>query len=156
MRNGFRHSEDGGIALELCLVAPVLLFLFLGIYDMGFLVFQQMQVEAAADAGASYAMAKGAGGFNAGTIANVVTAAAYPTQTAISGSASLACGCPNGTSGITDAGGTPPNCGALPNCANGFAPGVFVVVTAAATPTPIFAWPGYPAQVQSGVVVRIQ
>ena len=156
MRRGFSHRQEGGIALELCLVAPVLLFMFLGIYDIGFLLFQQMQVEAAADAGASYAMAKGAGGFNAGTIANVVSSAAYPTQTAIAGAASWACACPNGTSGLTAAGGTPPNCGALPNCANGFAPGLFVRVTAQATPAPIFAWPGYPALVRSGVVVRIQ
>jgi hypothetical protein len=150
------HREEGGTALELALVLPVLLVLFLGIYDMGFLLFQQMQVEAAADAGAAFAIAKGPGGFNATTIGNVVAAAAHPTQTVITGAAAWACGCPNGTDGITAVVGTPPNCGALPKCSNGFQPGLFVRVTAQATPTPVFAWPGYPALVRSGVVVRIQ
>src|SRR3954468_23170559 len=117
----FTRQDKGSIALELALVAPLLLATFVGVYDIGFLLFQQMQVEAAADAGATFAVAKGATGFNAGTIADVVKAAAYPTQTAITGAASWACACPNGTSGLTAVGGTPPSCGALPACANGFA-----------------------------------
>jgi Flp pilus assembly protein TadG len=152
----FTRRQEGSTALELALVLPVLLVLFLGICDMGFLLFQQMQVQAAADAGAAFAMARGPAAFNATTIGNVVTAAAYPTQTAITGAASWTCGCPNGTSGIAVVAGTPPNCCASPNCSNGFAPGLFVRVTAQATPTPIFAWPGYPALVRSGVLVRIR
>jgi len=152
----FIHRDRGGIALELCLVAPMLVTFFIGIFDIGFLLFQQMQVEAAAGAGAAYAAAKGPGAFDATKTANVAAAAAYPTQTAISGNASWACGCPNGSSGVNTVTGTPPNCPALPKCANGFSPGVFVLVTAQATPTPIFPWPGYPAQVRSGVLIRIQ
>lgn len=155
----FRHCirrTEGTVSLELCLVMPMLVLFFGGISDVGFLLFQQMEVEAAAGAGASFAAAQGPGAYNATKIASVVAAAAYPTQTAITGSASWACACPNGTSGITTVGGTPPNCSTQPKCANGFAPGVFVRVTAQATPTPMVAWPGYPALVRSGVVIRIQ
>ena len=148
------HGDKGSIALEFCLISPFLIALFIGIFDMGFLLFQQMQVEAAAGAGAFYVAAKGPGAFDATKTANVVAAAAYPTQTAIVGNASWTCGCPNGTSGVTNVGGTPPNCGG--SCANGFTPGVYVRVTANAIPTPIFRWPGYPGQVKSGVVLRIK
>jgi Flp pilus assembly protein TadG len=142
--------------LEFALVAPMLLFFSIGIYDIGFLLFQQMQVATAADAGATYAMVKGAAGYSSTNIANVVSAAAHPTQSAITGAASWACGCPNGTSGITVSGGTPPNCGST-NCTGTTSPpGTYALVTATVTPTPIFNWPGYPTQVQSGVVVRLQ
>ena len=156
MLRAFGTREDGTIALELALIVPILLAIFVGTFDMGFLLFQQMQVEAAADAGAAYAVAKGAAGYNATTIANVVGAAAYPTQTAITGNASWGCACLNGTSGLTSAGGTPPNCSTLPACVNGSSPGLYALVTAQVTPTPMFAWPGYPATLHSGVVVRLQ
>ena len=154
----FRRQTRGTVSLELCLVTPMLLFVFIGIFDMGFLFFQQMEVQAAADAGATFAVARGTTNYNRTTIANVVAGAAYPTQSGITGSASaLACACPNSTNtGIVGV-GTPPNCSALPKCPNGIdAPGVYALISATATPTPIFNWPGYPAHVQSGVVVRLQ
>jgi Flp pilus assembly protein TadG len=151
----FRRS-DGSVALELALIAPMLIFLFIGIYDMGFLLFQEMQVVTAADAGATYAVAKGTGSYDATKIASAVGATAYPTQSAITGGAAWACACPNGSAGITGVAGTPPNCGSTNCTGTSYPPGVYVLVTAHATPTPIFNWPGYPALVQSGVVVRIQ
>ena len=153
----FRWQSQGTVSLELCLVTPLLLFMFIGIFDMGFLVFQQMEVQAAADAGATFAVAQGTTNWNSTTIGNVVAGAAYPTQTAITGSASWACACPNSTNtGIVGVGAAP-NCSGLPKCPNGVdAPGVYALISAQATPTPIFNWPGYPAHVQSGVVVRIK
>src|SRR5579864_9131317 len=107
------RCNRGTVSVELCLVTPMLLFMFIGIFDMGFLLFQQMEVEAAADAGALYAFAKGSAGFNATNVGAAVTAAAYPTQTAISATPTpyTACGCPNGSSSLTSV-GTPP-CGGL-------------------------------------------
>lgn len=153
----FRRYTQGTVSLELCLVTPLILFMFIGIFDMGFLVFQQMEVQAAADAGATFAFAQGTTNWNATTIGNVVSGAAYPTQTAITGSATRACACPNSTNtGIVGVTGTPP-CSGLPKCPNGIdAPGVYALISAQATPTPIFNWPGYPAHVQSGVVVRLK
>lgn len=155
----FGRKTQGTVSLELCLVSPLILFMFIGIFDMGFLVFQQMEVQAAADAGAAFAFAQGPTNWNATTIGNVVAGAAYPTQTAITGSASWACACPNSTNtGIVGVAGTPPNgCSTQPKCSNGIdAPGVYALIFAQATPTPIFNWPGYPAHVQSGVVVRLK
>ena len=154
----FGRQTRGTVSLELCLVTPMLLFMFIGIFDMGFLLFQQMEVQAAADAGATFAVAKGTANYNATTIKSVVAGAAYPTQTAITGNVSWACACPNSTNtGVVGVTGTPPNCPSVPKCSNGIdPPGVYALISATATPTPIFNWPGYPAQVQSGVVVRLQ
>lgn len=148
------RCTSGTVSLELALVAPMLLFMFIGIFDMGFLLFQQMEVEAAADAGALYAFAKGSGGFNATKVAAVVTAASYPTQTAISATPAphKACGCPNGSSGLTSAACGPP----AATCSNGFTAATYAVISAQVTPTPIFNWPGYPATLSSAVVVRLQ
>jgi hypothetical protein len=131
----------------------MLLFMFIGIFDMGFLLFQQQEVESAADAGALYAFAKGASGFNATNVGAAVTAAAYPTQTAISATPTpyTACACPNGSSGLTVA-----TCGrACPNAPNGVTAATYAVVSAQVTPTPIFNWPGYPSTVNAAVVVRL-
>ena len=158
----FARQTQGTVSLELCLVTPMLLFIFIGIFDMGFLLFQQMEVQAAVDAGATFAVAKGTTNYNRTTVQNVIAGAAYPTQSAITGSASaLACACPNSTNtgivGVGTPAGSPPSCSTLPKCSNGIdPPGIYVLVSATATPTPIFNWPGYPAQVQSGVVVRLQ
>lgn len=152
MLRRFTYQNEGSVALELALVASMLLFLFIGIYDFGFLFFQQMEVESASDAGALYAFAQGASGFNATKIGSVVTAASYPTQTAISATPTpyRACGCPNGAAGLTAE-----TCGST-TCSDGFPAATYAVVSAQVTPTPIFKWPRYPAKLNSAVVVRLQ
>jgi Flp pilus assembly protein TadG len=150
--NLFRRNQDGAVALELCLVAPFLLSLLIGLFDFGFLMFQQMQVEAAAGAGALYARKLGAAGFDATKIAAAVAGAAFPTQSAIAASPApyKACGCPNpaGTGMVVAA------CGS--NCAGGSAAATYAVIAAQVTPTSIVAWPGFPATLNSGLIIRVE
>jgi Flp pilus assembly protein TadG len=143
------RKTDGSVAIEFTLVLPILLFLFIGTYDIGFLMFDQMQVEQAASAGASYAVKKGAAAFSASNITTVVTNATWPKTISATPTAFKVCGCPNSDgSGFTSA-----TCGNT--CSNGFAAGTYAVIAAQATATPIFNWPGYPTTLKSQVTVRL-
>src|SRR5215471_5477290 len=87
-------ARDGNAALEFSIAAPVLAAVFVPLIDIGMAVYQQMQVQDAAQAGAQYAMAHG---WNSSSIQSAVTNA-----TALSVSASPApsksCGCPDSSS----------------------------------------------------------
>jgi Flp pilus assembly protein TadG len=148
----FSRHESGAAALELCLVLPILLVLFIAVFDFGFLLFQQMQVEAAAGAGALYAYNRGGANFDAAQVASAVAGASYPTQTTIAADPApyKACGCLNpGGTGLVAA-----TCGSV--CSNGATAANYAVVSAKVTPTPIMSWPGYPASLNSGVVIRLK
>jgi Flp pilus assembly protein TadG len=47
-------DQRGVAAIELAMLAPTLLFLLMGIYDVGQMTYTAMQVRAAAHAGAQY------------------------------------------------------------------------------------------------------
>jgi hypothetical protein len=171
----FRRKNDGAVALEASLVMPMLLAMLFGIWDWSSLIFQQLAVQSAADAGATFAAGKGSGIFQFNLIQNifdgifldmdingVVQGEAFPTNQPITGTANYACVCPNGTAGITNVGfppsGIPLNyCQALPNCSNGFKPGLYVQISAIMQQQSICNYLGFfPATVQSGLVLRIQ
>jgi Flp pilus assembly protein TadG len=149
MRRFLRHRR-GGASLELCLVMPMLLFMFIGIYDIGFLLYAQSQVETAADAGALYAAKQGFGAFNAANVTSATQGASYPIGATATPAPYTACGCPNGTTAMS-----PQVCGQA--CPDGVTSAAhYAVVSAQATMTPIINWPGYPAHVAAGVVTRLQ
>jgi len=55
----FRHlrrNSDGSVAAETAVFAPVFLVMMLGVADLGGGMFARMQVNAAAQAGAAYAV----------------------------------------------------------------------------------------------------
>jgi Flp pilus assembly protein TadG len=122
-------AREGNAALEFSLGAPVLAIIFVPLIDIGMAVYQQMQVQDAAQAGAQYAMAHG---WNSSGIQSAVTSA-----TALSVSASPApsksCGCPD-TSSVGAA-----TCGS--NCPDGQAAGTYVTVNAQATYAPLLPYP---------------
>ena len=114
--------------------------------QFGMAVYQQMQVQDAAQAGAQYAMAHG---WNSSSIQSAVMSA-----TALSVSASPApsktCGCPDGSS-VSAA-----TCGST--CSDGQKAGTYVTVGAQATYTPLFPYPtmGNSVTLSAQTTARIQ
>jgi Flp pilus assembly protein TadG len=146
----FLRNKTGGASLELCLVTPMLIVMMIGIYDMGFLLYGQSQVETAADAGALYAAKQGFGAWNAANVTSATQGASYPIAVTATPAPYTACGCPSGATAMV-----PQNCGTP--CADGVTSAShYAVVSAQATMTPIINWPGYPAHLAAGVVTRLQ
>jgi Flp pilus assembly protein TadG len=153
------HSESGTAAIEFAFFLPFLLLLLTGIVELGFSAYEAMQVNNAVDAGAVYAAANIATGFNATNTANATIAgAALPPQlnalTATPAPTQF-CGCPTAT-GITNAGApTTGSCASLATCSSGFTPGLYVQANASLTHMVVFptAW-GLPATFTATAVIR--
>jgi Flp pilus assembly protein TadG len=139
-------ARDGNAAVEFSLAAPVLTIMLVPMVDIGMGVYQQMQVQDAAQAGAQYAMAHG---WNSSSIQSAVTSA-----TALSVSAtpapSKSCGCPDGSS-VSAA-----TCGST--CSDGQPAGSYVTVSAQATYTPLLPYPamGSSVTLSAQATARIQ
>ena len=146
----FLRNRRGGASLELALITPLLLLLFIGTYDMGFLFYAQSQVETAANAGALLAAKQGFAKFDANVVSSAIQGASYPLVISIPTAPYTACGCPNGTSGLTSQ-----TCGnPCPDALSNAVP--YVVVSAQANTFGILNWGGaYPQTVQAGFVMRL-
>jgi len=140
------RARDGGAAVEFSVAAPVLAIIFVPLIDIGMAVYQQMQVQDAAQAGAQYAMAHG---WNNSGIVNAVTNA---TTLSVSASPSPAksCGCPDGSSVSAAA------CGST--CPDGQTAGTYVTVSAQATYAPLLPYPsmGSSVTLSAQTTARIQ
>jgi Flp pilus assembly protein TadG len=124
------RQRRGSAAIELALLAPPLFLMAIGTADYGFCLYQQMEVQNAAQAGAEYARKHG---FSASGISGAI-AGATPLSVTASPAPAQSCGCPSGTS-ITSA-----TCGTT--CASGAAAGTYVTANAQATYTTIVPYPG--------------
>jgi hypothetical protein len=142
---GLARNERGTAAVEFALIAPVLLLLAAGAIDLSRLIAQTMQVRAAAQAGADYALKNGVDPWDPGAIQGAVAAA---TTLAVTPLAAEEVGCAAGSAIVP-----PPG----PLCAAGGTPGTFVNVDATADFTPIVPWNGVvlPAQVRGQATVRV-
>jgi Flp pilus assembly protein TadG len=127
----FLVGEDGkaGSALiEFTLVAPMLVVMSIYTMDFGVLIYRQMQVQNAAQAGVDWAMANHI--FNAADItAAVNNATNYPDITVSTGYPIEQCGCPSST-GVTFTADTAP--APCPAC-GGAVGGLYVTVQTQAT-----------------------
>ncbi|HTY69287.1 MAG TPA: TadE/TadG family type IV pilus assembly protein [Alphaproteobacteria bacterium] len=120
----------GNAALELAFLAPPLMLLAVGTVDYGLAMYNQIEVQNAAQAGAEYVLKHGysvAGISGAVTSATPLTVSATPAPT-------QTCGCPSGTSI------TPATCGT--SCPSGLTAGTYVTVNAQATYTTLVPYPG--------------
>src|ERR1041385_1438773 len=113
------QQAGGNAAIEMALIAPVLVLLLVGIADFGMAVYRKMQVQHAAQAGAEYAMVHG---FDSAAITTTITAATAMTGSTASPVQAQSCGCASGTTVTTATCGT--------NCAAGTAAGTYVTVSA--------------------------
>jgi Flp pilus assembly protein TadG len=100
------EATEGAALVEFTLFAPMLMLLILGLTDFGLYIYRMTQVEVAAQAGAQYAIQRGA--FNAAGIAAAVTNSACPSGSCAGFGATISaspvpfqfCGCPS-NSGVT-------------------------------------------------------
>ena len=141
-------DRKGVAALELALLAPVLLLLLMGIFDVGQLTYTDMQVNAAANAGAQYVYSNGCASTQG--IATAVTSA-----TILSVTANPSPVCPvyycatNGALVSSTSGAT---------CPSGEKAGAYATVSAQAAFTPVAPWSGLvlPTTLSASSAIRYQ
>jgi Flp pilus assembly protein TadG len=140
-------GQSGSAAIEAALIAPVLALLAIGIADFGAAVYRDMQVQNAAQAGATYAMRHA---FDATAIGNAVLNSGAVAGMTATPAPAQSCGCPSGGT-ISIA-----TCGTA--CAGGALAGTYVTVSAQAVYTTILPYPGIPSSLTfaAASVVRTQ
>ncbi len=100
------EGTEGAALVEFTFFAPILMLLILGLTDYGVYIYRMTQVEVAAQAGAQYALQRGA--FNAAGIVSAVTNTSCPSGSCTGFGATISaspapiqfCGCPS-NSGVT-------------------------------------------------------
>jgi Flp pilus assembly protein TadG len=145
---GAHPSATAGVAsIELAVIAPFLTLAIIGTADLGFGIYRNMQVQAAAQAGAEYAVVKG---FTASGVSSAVTSATPFAGVQASPAPQQFCGCPT-ASGIS-----PLACNA--SCPDASKPGGYVTVSARASYAPILPYPLLPAsfELTAAATARLQ
>ena len=140
-------DRRGTAALEFALAMPMLLVFLIGVTELGFALYESMQVQSAAEAGAVYASQ------HPTDTAEISAAVVNATSTAGIGATpapAAFCGCP------TAAGIVVSDCTAT--CTNGDPQSRYIRVSAQLTHVPILDFPGLPNPlVLTGIsVVRTQ
>jgi len=130
---GPRDHTTGTAAIEFALAVPVLLVLLMGVVEVGFAMYQAMQVYNSVEAGTVYAAKNG---FDpAGIAAAVVNASGTQGITATPAPENF-CGCPDAGGIVAAACGSP--------CADGNPSGEYVRISAALSHETILPYPGLP------------
>jgi hypothetical protein len=132
---GRRACATAGVAsVELAIVAPLLTLAIIGTADLGFGIHRKMQVQAAAQAGAEYAIVKG---FSLSGISGAVVSATPFAGVRANPAPQQFCGCPSET-GIAAI-----SCNTT--CPDQSKPGAYVTVSAQASYATILPYPTFPA-----------
>jgi Flp pilus assembly protein TadG len=131
---GARHEAIAGTAaIELGIIAPVLVLALICTFDLGLGIYRSMQVESAAQAGAEYAIARG---YSVDGVTRAVANATSFTGVSADPAPFQFCGCA-AASGVTSV-----TCG-LP-CPDGTAAGTYVTVSAQGTYNTFLPYPMFP------------
>ena len=143
-------GERGTAAVEFALLTPLLVIMLSGLIEIGMFVFQTLQVEAAAEAGALYAANHGVTDLS--KISLAVTSATGTAGITATPAPTAYCGCP-AASGITSQGG---DCSTP--CADGKAPSHYAKVNASKAHNALisFLHLPLPATTTRSVVIRVQ
>jgi Flp pilus assembly protein TadG len=141
-----KRGAEGVAAVELSLLAPLLIFMLVATFDLGMGLYRKMQVQNAAQAGAQYAIAHG---FSS-SLASVVTGATTFSGISATPAPSKFCGCP------ANAGVTVADC--TSTCTGGTAPGTYVTVSSTGAYNTILPYPMIPNSftITAQSTVRIQ
>jgi Flp pilus assembly protein TadG len=124
-------DAEGATLVEMSIVAPLLVLMFVTMLDFGLLIFQQVQVHHAAQAGAQYALARG---YDSTKVSAAVTSATNLSGISATPAPAQFCGCPSDT-GVTQlATGA---CTSAQSCGGSVVKGTYVTVSAQATYTPV-------------------
>ncbi len=143
MRRG-AASKDGNAAVEFAIIAPVLLGLLVPVADFGIYIYDQMQLNLAAQAGMEYAARNG--WVPAGIQQAAINASPTLKLTAQNVNSSEFCGCPSGNT-IAQQNCNDPNTGQQAHCGNNAANplvGTYVNVTTTFQYNTLFHYPGIP------------
>ena len=92
-----RHSDSGTAAIEFALMTPFLLILIGGVTEIGFAMYEAMQVNAAVEAGVLYAAANGYSTSISGAVTDASRLPSAYTLTPVTPVISEFCGCPVAT-----------------------------------------------------------
>ena len=141
------RNESGTAALELGLLAPFLVLATLVAAELGLGVYEGMQVQNAAEAGAVYVSKYGMN--NTGIANAVVNSTGTPGITATPAPLQF-CGCPT-TSGITEM------ASCATTCSDGSNPGQYVRINAQITHQSVLQYTGFsvPITLTGEAVVRL-
>ena len=134
LRALWRSSPRGGAIIEFALIAPFLAVLLVSLSDLGFGFYEAMQVQAAAEAGAQYAMRNT---WDANAVAAAVTGATGAGGISATPAPAQVCGCPGG--------GILTQIGCTSTCPSGDPPGVYASVSAQKLYQTVLPYPGLPA-----------
>lgn len=127
------RTRSGSAAIEFGLAVPLLLTILMGVVELGYAMYEAMQVYDSVEAGALYAAKNGYDA--AGISAAVVNATGTPGITATPTPVQF-CGCPD-ASGIVETA-----CDST--CNDGKQPGQYVRISAALKHETILPYPGLP------------
>jgi len=152
MQPSRRHrciGNSGAAAIEFALLGPLLLILLVGAVELGFAMYQAMQVYNAVEAGVVYAMSKGWD--EAGISTAVVNGSTVPGLTATPAPVQF-CGCPE-AGGIAEVACTDP----LPTCVDGDRAGQYIRISAALPHQTILPFPslGLPPTMTARSIIRL-
>jgi Flp pilus assembly protein TadG len=112
-------DTTGAAAVEFAFMIPIFGLMIISVTDIGMSVYRKMQVEAAAQVGAQYAVVHG---FDASAISTAVTSATNATAVTATPSPAKYCGCSTGSSISTVTCGT--------TCPGGAIAGTYTTVSA--------------------------
>lgn len=126
-------STRGAAVIEFALLAPVLLLMVVGAIDIGTFIYQKMQLQSAARAGAQYAIQSDANISDTDGILNAAQIASELDFTGVTPTTTTFCACSDGIESDPDGTGS---CGGT--CAGGEFPGLYVRVNLTGQFTPLF------------------
>jgi Flp pilus assembly protein TadG len=126
-------DRRGVAAIELAILAPTLLFLLMGLFDVGQMTYTAMQVRAAAHAGAQYVYFT-ANNSQPCSTSGIQTAVQQATPLNVSTTNATSCGvkaCVTNNVLVATTGST---------CPSGDPPGIYAEISASAAFTPVAPW----------------
>lgn len=129
-----RAPPRGGPLLEFALIAPFLMLFLVAVGDFGFAAYDLLQVQAAAETGAQYAVRNA---WDSAAIATAVTSATGLRGITATPAPSQLCGCPDGGSF------TQMTCG--DTCPSGSPAGLYASVSAQVPYRPVLPYSGLPS-----------
>jgi Flp pilus assembly protein TadG len=152
-----RLATAGVAAIELAMVSPLLATGVLGAGELGISILRETQVQFAAQAGITYAIANG---FNATNISNAIVNATTYTSITATPAPSQFCGCASatGVTVVSTCTSTTTTCTCTSTCSSGFTAGTYVASSAKALFSPIIPnpWQASTVTLAYQATVRIQ
>jgi Flp pilus assembly protein TadG len=136
-------NAEGSSFVELALMLPILMLLFVPAVDIGRAYFTAIEVTSAAQAGTDYGIK------NPSDVSGMETASlkGATNLTTLSSTATYGCECSDGTSAVA-------TCNSTPSCTYNYVNYVDVVTTATYVPT--FNYPGLPSSLKISRETRMR